>query len=236
MTDLKVIPKHIAFIMDGNGRWAKEKGLPRTAGHQQGVERLKELVKVASDLGIQVVTFFAFSTENWSRPKQEIDVLMHFLDNFLDREVADLHKNNIRFRVIGRGEPIPLRLQKKIIQAQEKTRDNSGLVVVLALNYGSRQEIVDAVKSFARDVVAGKKSADQLDEESFSRYLFTGDLPDPDLLIRTSGEMRISNFLLWQLSYAELYFPKMYWPDFKKDDLLEAVRVYQERERRYGKL
>jgi undecaprenyl diphosphate synthase len=236
MTPNRGIPRHIAIIMDGNGRWAKEKGLARTAGHRQGVERVKEIVKACARLGVKVVTFFAFSTENWERPKSEIDVLMHFLDNFLDKEIKKFEKDNIRLKVIGRGDPLPKDLQKKLESSQRKTAANTGLTVVLALNYGSRQEILDGVRGFARDVSAGRRKIDTLDEEIFSGYLYTSGLPDPDLLIRTSGEMRISNFLLWQLSYAELYFPKKYWPDFSERDLEDAIGEFQARERRFGRV
>ncbi|HPT06777.1 MAG TPA: isoprenyl transferase [Candidatus Omnitrophota bacterium] len=234
MIDTTRIPKHIAFIMDGNGRWAKERGLPRTAGHAQGVERVKEMVRAASDIGVQVMTFYAFSTENWTRPKQEIDILMYFLEGFLEKEVEELHKNNVRFRVIGKGDPIPKRLQDLIRRAEEKTKNNSRMTAILALNYGSRQEIVDAARRFAGAVERGDEKPDAMTVERFSQYLYTVGLPDPDLLIRTSGEMRISNFLLWQLSYAELYFPKKYWPDFHKEDLLQAIEEFQQRERRFG--
>jgi undecaprenyl diphosphate synthase len=227
-------PRHVAIIMDGNGRWAKERGLPRTAGHREGVKRLKEVVKVAPDLGIEVVTFYAFSTENWSRPSYEVSMLMRFLDVFLEKEVAQMHRNNVRFCVIGAGEPIPARTLKKIRACEERTRNNTSLTVVLALNYGSRQEIVEAARAFARQVREGVREPDELTMEEFGRYLYTADLPDPDLLIRTSGEMRISNFLLWQISYAELYFPEKYWPDFSGDDLAKAVEAYRHRERRFG--
>ena len=181
--------------MDGNGRWAKERFLPRTAGHREGAKRIKEIIKTAHDLGVKVVTFFAFSTENWKRSKNEINVLFHILNSFLEREIRELDKNNMRFMVIGRDQPIPEALQKKIARAQDKTRDNSAMSVVIALNYGGRQEIVDAAKSLAKDALAGKIRAQELDEKVFSSYLYTAGLPDPDLLIRTSGEMRISNFL-----------------------------------------
>jgi len=236
MLDRSNIPKHIAIIMDGNGRWAKERGLSRTQGHREGMKRVREVVKSAQELGIKVITFFAFSSENWSRPKQEINVLMRYLNNYLVNEVKEMDKRNIRFLVIGRNQPLPLAIQKKIKEAQARTTDNTGLTVVLALNYGARQEIVDAAKNFALDVVNSKIDANDLDEEIFSRYLYTGKLPDPDLLIRTSGQLRISNFLLWQLSYAELYFPGKFWPDFGADDLNEAVKQYQSRERRFGGL
>jgi len=234
MIDRNSIPKHIAIIMDGNGRWAKQKGLPRTAGHREGIKRIREIINAASGLGVKVVTFFAFSTENWSRPKKEVDMLMRSLNDYLHREINKFHKDNMRFKVIGGGDPIPGYLQKRIKEAQDLTRSNTGLTVVLALNYGARQEIVAAVKKYTCAVAGGQADPDELDAEVFSKYFYTADLPDPDLLIRTSGQMRISNFLLWQISYAELYFPQKHWPDFKKPDLEEAIRVYQERERRFG--
>jgi undecaprenyl diphosphate synthase len=222
--------------MDGNGRWAKERGLPRNVGHRQGIERIKEIVGAAQDLGIKVITFFAFSTENWNRPEKEVDALMRYLNNFLDREISKLNEKNIRLTVIGQEEPIPKYLQKKIREAEVKTKNNSGLVVVLALNYGARQEIIEAFKKFLDSVQRGKEKIENLNIEKFNQYLYTTGLPDPDLLIRTSGELRISNFLLWQISYAELYFPKKYWPDFSRDDLREAIQEYQRRERRFGNI
>jgi len=234
MTDKNNIPKHIAIIMDGNGRWAEEKGLRRTEGHREGVKRVKEIVKASAELGVKVVTFFAFSTENWGRPKKEVDMLMRSLSHFLDREIKELDKNNIKFVAIGRDEPIPKYVQAKIRGAENKTKDNSGLVVVLALNYGARQEIVDAARKFAISVIKAEANLEDLDVQSFSRYFYTTGLPDPDLLIRTSGEMRLSNFLLWQLSYTELYFSKKYWPEFRRQDLESAIRVYQKRQRRFG--
>ncbi|MCK9604736.1 MAG: isoprenyl transferase [Candidatus Omnitrophica bacterium] len=234
MIDKNNLPRHIAIIMDGNGRWAKARGLPRTAGHNEGAKRVKEIVRVAAELGIEVLTLFAFSAENWSRPKKEIDALMRYLNDFLEREISQLHKNNIKFKAIGSNEPLPEYLQVKIKEAQEKTKNNKGMVLVLALNYGGRQEIVDAVEGFARAVADGKAKIGSLDAEGFSKYLYTSGLADPDLLIRTSGQMRISNFLLWQLSYTELYFPEVYWPDFKRGDLEEAIEEYQKRERRFG--
>lgn len=234
MPDKENVPVHIAIIMDGNGRWAKEKGLMRTAGHREGIKRVKEIVKAAGRLGVKAITLFAFSTENWNRPKKEINTLMRHLNNFLDNEIKEMHKNNIRFKVIGRDEPLPEQLIKKIRKAEAKTENNTGLIVALALNYGSRQEIVEAAKRFAEKVANNEARPDELDEEGFRKLLYTNGLPDPDLLIRTSGEMRISNFLLWQLSYAELYFPKKYWPDFKEEDLKEAIQEYQKRARRFG--
>ena len=236
MIDKANIPQHVAIIMDGNGRWAKERGLPRIAGHRAGIKRIKEILKAANELGIKALTFFAFSTENWSRPKREVDMLMRALNNFLNREIQELDKNNIRFMAIGRDEPMPPYVQAKIKEAENKTKNNTGIVVILAFNYGARQEIVDAAKKFTAQVLKGRTNLEDLDVESFSEYFYTAGLPDPDLLIRTSGEMRLSNFLLWQLSYAELYFPKIYWPDFKRQDLEEAIEVYQNRQRRFGSL
>ncbi len=234
MIDKNNIPKHVAIIMDGNGRWAKQRGLPRTFGHRVGVNKVKEVIKIADKLGIKVITFFAFSAENWARPEKEVNMLMRSLNNFLDRNIDELDEKNIRLMVIGRDDPIPKFLQTKIKEAQDRTKDNTGLIAVLALNYGSRQEIVDAVKKFTNAVIKDEANLEGLDIENFSNYLYTAGLPDPDLLIRTSGEMRISNFLLWQLSYAELYFPKKYWPDFGKEDLEKAIEEYQKRERRFG--
>ena len=236
MVDKSRVPKHVAIIMDGNGRWAKERGLSRTAGHREGVKRVKDIVRAAGDLGVKAVTFFAFSTENWSRPKKETDILMRYLESFLIREVNDMHKNNIRFNVIGEDSPLSLVILKKIKEAKRKTKDNTGLTVTLALNYGARQEIIEAAKRFARDALSKKETIEGLGIDKFSRYLYTEDLPDPDLLIRTSGEMRISNFLLWQLSYAELYFTKKFWPEFKAEDFKIAIEEYQARERRFGGL
>jgi undecaprenyl diphosphate synthase len=234
MIDRVNIPEHVAIIMDGNGRWAKEKRLPRVAGHRQGTKRVKEIVQSAKEFGIEVLTLFVFSSENWSRPKQEVSILMRYFSDFLKQELKELHKKNIKFMVIGRKHPLPEKILKEINAAQELTKNNTGLKLVLALNYGSRQEIVDAVKKFGRAVVEKEERLDDLDEKVFSRYLYTQGLPDVDLLIRTSGELRISNFLLWQAAYAELYFPKTYWPDFKKEDLGQAIEEYQKRQRRFG--
>lgn len=234
MIERNVTPKHVAIIMDGNGRWAKERNLPRSYGHREGVKRVKDIVKAAADLGIKVVTFFAFSTENWVRPKKEISMLMSYLNSFLLQEVSQLHKNNMRFKVIGGSDPLPLGIQNKIKEAEAKTAGNTGLTVVLALNYGSRQEIVEAAKNFAKDVASGNLKAEDLDVEKFSQYLYTASLGGVDFLIRTSGEMRISNFLLWQISYAELYFTNKLWPDFKAKDFYEAIDDYKGRERRFG--
>lgn len=234
MLDRNNIPKHIAIIMDGNGRWAKERGLSRTAGHRRGIDKIKEILKAADDLGVRFITFFAFSTENWRRPKKEVDMLMRSLDNFLKNQLHELNKNNIRLIVIGENEPLPGYLQKRIRDAQDSTKGNTGLTAILALNYGSRAEIINATRRFAVEVVQGKQAVDNLDQELFSNLLYTAGIPDPDLLIRTSGEMRISNFLLWQSSYTELYFPKKYWPEFSRGDLEKAIEEFQRRERRFG--
>ena len=234
MLSKEYLPGHIAFIMDGNGRWARERGLPRTEGHREGAKRVKEIIRAADDIGISVVTFYAFSAENWSRPKREVAMLMRFLDRFLHDNIEELDEKNIKFLTIGRQYPLPRFLLTRVAQSQERTQHNTGLKVVLALNYGARQEIVDAVKKFAATAAFDKTRIGELSIDSFNRYLYTADLPDPDLLIRTSGEMRISNFLLWQLSYAELCFPKIYWPDFTKEEFLKALEEYHLRERRFG--
>lgn len=234
MLDKNNIPRHIAIIMDGNGRWAKERGLPRSRGHREGAKRVEELLKSADKLGIKFLTFFTFSTENWKRPKKEISMLMRFLYNFLGRNIKMMKDNNIRLIVIGRRKPIPDYLWERLIKAQDQTKDSKGLTVILAFNYGARQEIIDGIKKVVDSVLDRRLSLKDLNEDNFSSFLYTKDIPDPDLLIRTSGELRISNFLLWQLSYAEFYFPKVYWPDFKKENLEEAIMSYQNRSRRFG--
>ena len=230
------IPQHVAIIIDGNGRWARQRGLPRVAGHRVGIKRIKEIVKSASELGIKIITFFTFSTENWQRPKREVDMLMRAFLNFLKNDIGEFHKENTRFRVIGRDKPLSENLLTKIRQAERLTAQNSGLTAVLALNYGGRAEIVDAALRLAQSLSVKDFEASQLSEEIFSRFLYAPDLPAPDLLIRTSGEFRISNFLLWQLAYTELYFTEKYWPDFNKEDLIKAISEYQKRQRRYGRL
>lgn len=232
-----MVPQHIAIIMDGNGRWAEARGLPRAFGHREGIKRVKEIVKGAQELGIKVLTIFAFSTENWDRPKEEIDMLMRFLENYLKSSAKDLKKKNIRLNVMGRRDRIPARLTKEIEHTIKSTKDNSGFILNLALDYGGRFEIINAVKTItkkAREDISF--DIDKLTEEYFSRYLYTNNLPDPDLLIRTSGEERISNFMLWQLSYTELYFPEKFWPDFKKRDLEEAIELFNKRKRRFGRI
>jgi undecaprenyl diphosphate synthase len=234
MTKDKDLPRHIAIIMDGNGRWAQGKKLPRVLGHRQGAMRVKDIVRAADELGIEFLTLFAFSAENWSRPKSEVDMLMRYFDDFLGREMEQMHKQKIRFKFIGRQEPLPQRVLAQIKKACAKTADNTGLTLVLAINYGSRQEIVDGVKKFAESFKAGKVELGDADERNFGRYLYTADIPDPDLLIRTSGEIRLSNFLLWQLSYTELYFTEKYWPDFCRKDLEAAIEDYRKRHRKFG--
>ncbi len=221
-------PKHVAVIMDGNGRWAKDRGLPRVAGHRAGVKTVREIVKASIDFGVPILTLYAFSQENWKRPKEEITVLMKLLDFFLDKELKNLIRQGVQFRTLGRIEALPSGVQKKIKEAVEKTKYNDKLILNIALNYGARTEILDAVRAILQDAPA------ELTEEYFSGQLYTQGLPDPDLLIRTSGEMRLSNFLLWQLSYAEFYVTKKYWPDFTREDYLKALREYQKRERRFG--
>lgn len=234
MRDSQKLPEHIAIIMDGNGRWAEKHNLPRSEGHKRGVDRVREIVEEAARIGIKVLTLYAFSTENWKRPKNEIDLLMRLLKIFLAKEISRLKKNNIRFECIGRLDKLPESVLKIIYRAKEETRDNNGLVLNLALNYGSRTEIIDAVNKIMLDKANGHLSKATLDEADFSRYLYTANLPDPDLLIRTSGEQRISNFLLWQVSYSELVFPKKLWPEFGKKDLHDCIRAYQRRVRRFG--
>jgi len=234
MIDKDNIPVHVAIIMDGNGRWAKKRGLPRTEGHREGIGRIKEILKDAGELGIRFLTLFTFSTENWKRPKSEVDMLMRHLDRFLSRNMKELDKNNIRLKIIGRRQPIPDYLWEKLVEAQDLTKENSGLTVNLAFNYGSRQEIIDAARNAAKEILDKKMDIEELTESKFGDFLYTHGMPDPDLLIRTASEMRLSNFLLWQLSYAEFYFCDTYWPDFRKEDLEKAISEYQKRARRFG--
>lgn len=232
--DERNIPAHVAIIMDGNGRWAKKRGLPRIGGHSAGVETITRVVEEALNLGIKVLTFYAFSVENWNRPKKEVDGLMKLLEIYLVKKREEFLKYGIRLNVIGRAADLSEGVQKGIEKLKDETKNNSKLIFNLALSYGARQEIIDAVKRIVKDVSSGKLNVDDLDERTFSSYLYTANLPDPDLLIRTSGEMRISNFLLWQISYAELYFTDKLWPDFTKKDFLAAIEAYQKRERRFG--
>jgi len=229
------IPQHIAIIMDGNGRWAKKRGLPKIMGHKQGVDSVKNSVKACIKFGVKYLTLYAFSTENWLRPRKEIEGLFKLLENFLDSQFQIFHKNNVRFCVIGDREKIVPFLRKKIEQAEKDTKAYNSLVLNIALSYGAREEIVRAVKNISEDVKKGNVKTPDIDEKLFSEYLYTKDCPDPDLLIRTSGEMRISNFLLWQISYAEFYVTPKLWPDFGEKDLKIAIEEYDKRDRRYGK-
>ncbi len=230
------IPQHIAIIMDGNGRWAKQQGLPRVAGHNEGINSVREIVEASGELGIQALTLYTFSVENWNRPENEVSALMTLLLDTIHEEVDDLMKNNVQLQVIGDLKEIPKRTRDGMLEAIDRTKDNTGLTLNLALNYGGRQEILEAITRLYRDIQNGKHSIDEINEDLFSQYLFTKHVPDPDLLIRTSGESRISNFLLWQIAYTELYITPTYWPDFRKKELYQAILDYQCRERRFGKV
>jgi len=230
------IPVHIAIIMDGNGRWAKKRGLPRTVGHRQGVKAVKKIVRIAGEIGIKFLTLYTFSTENWKRPKQEISAIMRLLEETTRSELSELLENNVRLIATGDIEKLPPSRRDVLVDAIEKTTGNTGLVLNLALNYSGRTEIIEAVKGIARDIADGKIEPNSIDDKLFVKYLQTNGLPDPDLLIRTSGEMRISNFLLWQTSYTELYVTDVLWPDFAEKNFLEAILDFQKRERRFGKV
>lgn len=229
------IPRHIAIIMDGNGRWAKSKGLARIFGHQAGVKAVRKITEACGEFGVDYLTLYAFSTENWNRPKAEVDALMTLLVDTIERETPDLMKNNVRLLAIGNLERLPEKAQEKFQECMRKTESNTGVKLVLALSYSSRWEITAAVRSLAEQVKNGEMQAEQINEEVITNYLTTRNIPDPDLLIRTSGELRISNFLLWQLAYSELYFTDVFWPDFDKEELAKAIVSFQQRERRYGK-
>ncbi|MSP85486.1 MAG: isoprenyl transferase [Flavobacteriaceae bacterium] len=229
------LPKHLAIIMDGNGRWAKQKGYLRALGHENGTKSVREVVETCAKLGIENLTLYAFSTENWNRPKPEVKLLMNILINSLKDELKTLNDNNIRLNSIGNLILLPKSAQKKLQEVIETTKDNSKMVLTLALSYGSREELLNVVKNIANKVKNNIISIDSIDESIINKHLYTQDLPDVDLLIRTSGEYRISNFLLWQIAYAELYFTDVLWPDFKETDLYDAIISYQKRERRFGK-
>ena len=227
------IPRHIAVIMDGNGRWAKQKGLPRRFGHQAGVKSAKHIIKVCLNLGVEYLTLYTFSTENWKRPPQEVNTLLRLLEDYITkRRKVFSEYDKLRCRVIGRWQELPGELPRKIKNMIEETENNSGLNLTLAINYGGRAEIVDAVKKIIQDISEHK--IDSIDESTFGKYLFTSDIPDPDLLIRTAGEFRISNFLLWQSSYSEIYVTRKLWPDFRKRDLVKAINNYSKRRRKFG--
>ena len=230
------LPQHVAIIMDGNGRWAKKRNLPRTRGHLEGVKRVEEIVRAASAIGIKVLTLFAFSTENWTRPEEEVSMLMRTLIAVLNKKIEKLNRANVRLQFIGKREGVAKIVLKTMDYATQLTKDNAGLVLNIAFNYGGRLEILDAVRKIASDVKKEKVKINHITEDLFSDSLYTSGLPDPDLLIRTSGEKRISNFLLWQLSYAELYFTDKFWPDFDKDEFKKAIADYKGRERRFGNI
>lgn len=230
------LPRHVAIIMDGNGRWAAGKGTPRVAGHRAGADAVRRTVETSARLGIECLTLYAFSTENWKRPRFEIRALMDLLVEYLRKELRSLKENNIQFRMIGRSEELHISVLEQIRKAELATFQNTGMRLNIALNYGGRSEIVDAVRRITREVAAGHLQPDEVDQDLISGNLYTGALPDPDLLIRTSGEMRISNFLLWQIAYAEIYVTQTLWPDFGERDLLSALIDYQKRDRRYGRV
>lgn len=230
------IPKHIAIIMDGNGRWAQKRGMPRTLGHHAGAEALRTVVRAASDIGVQVLTAYAFSTENWNRPTQEVDLLMKLITDYLENQLEEMNKNNVQMRFIGKLDELPLSLQDKIVKSRQRTAGNTGLILNLAINYGGRAEVVHAVKIIAEKVQQGELEPAQIDAALISRHLYTEGLPDPDLLIRPSGDLRLSNFLLWQSAYTELWITDIKWPDFTPALLVEAIKAYQKRERRFGGL
>ena len=227
---LEKIPKHVGIIMDGNGRWARARGLPRVAGHRAGVENLRRVLRAAREFGISILTLYAFSTENWGRPRAEVQGLLSILERVIDRELPELHREGVQLRHLGRLEGVSLGLLRKVREAIELTKENQRLILNIAFSYGGRAEILDAVRRIIADGVA----AEQVDEALISRYLYTAGLPDPDLIVRTSGEMRVSNFLIWQGAYAELYATPTMWPDFDKEELYKALQAYNLRERRMG--
>ena len=233
--DKNNVPNHVAVIMDGNGRWAKKLGNLRVFGHKNGVKTVKVVVEAAAEIGVKNLTLYAFSTENWNRPKLEVEALMQLLVSTISSEIEKLHKQGVRLLTIGDTDSLPTKVQQKLNNAIELTENNKGLTLVLALSYSSRWEITNATNKIIADVKAGKISGENITEKEFGSYLTTSKIPDPDLLIRTSGEYRISNFLLWQIAYSELYFTDKLWPEFTAEDFYDAIKNYQERERRYGK-
>jgi undecaprenyl diphosphate synthase len=232
--DTERIPRHVAIIMDGNGRWAEQRGISRNEGHRQGLEALRNVIQGASDLGVRWLTLYAFSLENWNRPKAEVDSLMGLLEYYLEKELDDVIEKQIELRAIGRPDRLPPRIRDQVNDAIEKTRGNPNMKLVFALSYGARSEIVDATRRLVRDAELGKIDPDRIDEKAFAAYLYDPEMPDPDLLIRTGAEMRVSNFLLWQIAYTEIYTTEVMWPDFRGSNLEDAVRAYQARERRFG--
>ncbi|MBE9466844.1 MAG: isoprenyl transferase [Bacteroidetes bacterium] len=229
------LPKHVAVIMDGNGRWAKKRGKARIFGHKKGVETVHKIVEAAGEIGIEYLTLYAFSTENWNRPKDEVDSLMMLLVSTIKSEFNTLIKNNVRLLTIGNLDDVPKKVNKKIIETVEKTKNNTGLKLIIALSYSSRWEIVNAVKNIGYQIQQNNIMIEDINNELFNKFLTTSQIPDPELLIRTSGEYRLSNFLLWQIAYSELYFTKKLWPEFEKEDFYEAINNFQNRERRFGK-
>ncbi|HHJ11423.1 MAG TPA: isoprenyl transferase [Bacteroidetes bacterium] len=234
--DRNKIPVHVAVIMDGNGRWAKQKGKERVVGHQHGVKAVREVTEAAAELGVKYLTLFAFSTENWQRPTDEVNALMSLLVTTLNAEISTLMENNIKLQTIGDLTIMPGQVRKKLMKTIDQTAANNGMTLILALSYSARWEITNAAREIARNVLDGKLDVDRIDKNLFSEYLQTKNIPDPDILVRTSGEYRISNFLLWQIAYTELYFTKKLWPDIRKQDLYEAIIDYQRRERRFGRI
>ncbi len=234
--DFTKLPKHIAIIMDGNGRWAKKKGNPRIFGHRNAVAAVRDTVEAAAEIGIKFLTLYAFSTENWNRPRTEIDALMSLLVSTINNETKTLNDNNVKLRAIGDFVSLPRDVSDHLEAAIEKTKNNTGLNLILALSYSSRWEIIEAVKKVAADIQSGKLIPGNLNSKAFENYLSTTDIPDPELLIRTSGEYRVSNFLLWQIAYTELYFTPTLWPDFRREHFYQAIADYQKRERRFGKI
>lgn len=232
--DFNAMPKHIAFIMDGNGRWAKRRGLPRLVGHNAGTETVKKIVKESQRLNIPYITFYAFSTENWKRPTDEVNGLMQILVKFIQSEVDEIHENNIKISILGDLDKLPDYAKSKVIEAIHLTEHNTGMHFNIAINYGGRDEIIQAVKHIAVDYAKGDITLDQIDDTTMSAHLYTRGMPEPDLLIRTSGEVRLSNFLLWQLAYSELIFLDLYWPDFNANELQKAILEFQRRNRRFG--
>ena len=228
------VPEHVAIILDGNGRWAKAKGLPRTAGHTAGAKNVEVVAEAAYNMGVKYLTLYAFSTENWNRPEEEVKALMTLLDSYLKNCIKTAKKNNMRIRVIGDITRLNPSLQDKIIQLEEESTNNTGLNLTIAINYGSRDEILRGIRKLTQDAVDGKVKPEEIDEHTFDSYLDTAGIPDPDLMIRTSGELRLSNFLLWQMAYTEFYFTEVAWPDFNKAELIKAIEKYNQRDRRYG--
>lgn len=232
--DIKTVPRHIAIIMDGNGRWARERGLPRTEGHRRGADSVRRVVEACGELGVEFLTLYAFSSENWKRPKREVDALMRLLQQFLKSRTSEMMEQNVRLQAIGRLHDLPESCQAELHRSITKTAQNTGLTLILALSYGGREEIIDGVKSLLESVEKGHLDKAMIDGEVFSKHLYTRYYPDPDLLIRTSGELRLSNFLLWQMSYTEFYVTEKLWPDFGREELLEALRAFNARSRRFG--